>query len=162
KPLYERVLTTTFRADALGNEQSSGSNTHLDKQLRKLAQMGLESVAIVVLNGHRAPALELELETIARKAGFLHVSVSHRAANEQGLLKRAETTVTEAYLAPVLNRYFANLRRCMPHSRVLVMQSSGNLSEPESLRGPQALLSGPAGGVVACEHLVRSLELGSA
>ncbi len=162
KPLCERVLETTFRASTHGDDLSDGVDEQLPLELRALVQSGFESLAIVVLNGHRTPELELRLEALAREASFMHVAVSHTAANERGLLKRTETTVTEAYLAPVLHRYVERLKRDLPHSRVLVMQSSGNLSEPRALRGPQALLSGPAGGVVACEHLARALNLGSA
>jgi 5-oxoprolinase (ATP-hydrolysing) len=161
-PLCERVLETSSRASPDGTCVAADLNAELELELRALKESGIESLAIAVLNGHRAPHLELELEARARRAGFEHISLSHRAVNELGLLTRTETTVIDAYLAPVLGRYFEHLRRDLPEGRLLVMQSSGNLAEAKALRGAQSLLSGPAGGVVACEHLVSTLKLGSA
>lgn len=161
-PLCECVIETPLRADTRGVVANASPASELIPKLRALRAAGIESLAIVILNGHRAPEVEQKLERLARDAGFTHVSLSHRAANELGLLKRAETTVLDAYLAPVLSRYFEKLRTDLPQSRLLVMQSSGNLSEPDALRGPQSLLSGPAGGVVACEHLLETLNLTSA
>lgn len=161
-PLCERVIETVLRADHLGQPLVTEIGAELDAELRLAVADGIESLAIVVLNGHTAPQLELALAERARAAGFGHVSLSHEAASEQGLLKRAQTTVIDAYLGPILARYFAELGQSLLGSRLLVMQSSGNLTTPEHLRGPSALLSGPAGGVVACEHLTRTLDLGSA
>lgn len=161
-PLCERVIETPLRADHLGQPLTQDVGASLDAELRQAVEDGFESLAIVVLNGHLAPRLELELAGRARAAGFEHVSLSHDAANEQGLLKRAQTTVIDAYLGPILERYFAQLAQSLEGSQVLVMQSSGNLTAPDRLRGPSALLSGPAGGVVACEHLTRALDLPSA
>lgn len=161
-PLCERVIETPLRADHLGRPLGREVGGSLDAELRKAVDDGFESLAIVVLNGHLAPELEQELASHARAAGFRHVSLSHDAANEQGLLKRAQTTVIDAYLGPTLARYFAELERSLQGSRLLVMQSSGNLTTARRLRGPSALLSGPAGGVVACEHLTRALDLPSA
>lgn len=161
-PLYERVLETTLRADHLGQSTTSSADDALYPALEQAHRDGIESVAIVVLNGHLAPHLERSLADSARRAGFRHISMSHECANEQGLLKRAQTTVIDAYLAPALRSYFDELGGSLAGSDLLVMQSSGNLATPSELRGPRALLSGPAGGVVACEHLVRELGLQSA
>lgn len=160
-PLHERVLTTRLRADHLGRPLTGDTDETLLPSLQRAHADGFESVAIVVLNGHLAPQLELHLKELARQAGFTHVSLSHELANEQGLLKRAQTTVIDAYLRPALARYFDELGQSLSGSRLMVMQSSGNLATPSELRGPQALLSGPAGGVVACERLARELGLRS-
>lgn len=161
-PLCEMVIETRLRADHSGQPLSDTPELNLQSQLRAAKAQGLESVAIVVAFGHLAPALELQLRDLAVLAGFEHVSMSHEVANERGLLKRAQTTVIDAYLRPTLTRYFARLSRSLPNSSLFVLQSSGDLVGPEQLRGPAALLSGPAGGVVACEALTRELGLSSA
>lgn len=160
-PLYERVVETPLRADNQGRALSTEPGAELASQLEQARADGLESVAIVVLNGHVAPHLEVRLSELARTAGFEHVSMSHAVANEQGLLRRAQTTVIDAYLRPTLTRYFERLTSALGDSRLLVMQSSGDLVAPSRLLGPRSLLSGPAGGVVACEALARQLALDS-
>lgn len=160
--LCERVLETQLRADHLGQPVCGDRDDGVQDGLERAFADGFESVAIVVLNGHLAPRLEWSLRELAWRVGFRHISMSHEAANQQGLLKRAQTTVIDAYLAPALRRYFQKLEHSLMGSEILVMQSSGNLASTSELRGPQALLSGPAGGVVACEHLTRVLGLTSA
>jgi 5-oxoprolinase (ATP-hydrolysing) len=161
-PLCDRVLETRLRADHLGHAHPCEADPTLLSELKQARADGFESVAIVVLNGHLAPQLERTVESLASEAGFEHVSMSHECASEQGLLKRAQTTVIDAYLGPALARYFERLGQSLAGSRLLVMQSSGNLATPKQLRGPQALLSGPAGGVVACERLVQEFGWPSA
>lgn len=161
-PLCEAVIETKLRADHLGQPLVPSPDPDLLTRLQTARAQGLESVAIVVAFGHLAPELELRIRDLAVFAGFEHVSMSHEIANERGLLKRAQTTVIDAYLRPTLSGYFARLSRSLTNSSLLVLQSSGDLVTPERLRGPAALLSGPAGGVVAGEALVRELGLSSA
>lgn len=165
--LYERVIESCARAKPDGEVACETVALETEREavlsaLREARSSGLESVAVVVLNGHVAAPLERDLEQGARAAGFSHVSMSHECANEVGLLARAQTTVLDAYLTPRLTTYFRHLQQRAPAARMLAMQSSGSLVAPAELRGPHSLLSGPAGGVVACEHLTRVLELGSA
>ncbi len=162
EPLCERVIETPLRADHLGRTLCSDLGEELLPRLRRAKEEGIESVAIVVLYGHLAPHLEKQLSAVAIAAGFEHVSLSHEVAHEQGLHKRAQTTVIDAYLKPTLRQHFAKLTSSLAESDLLVMQSSGDLTLPARLQGPQALLSGPAGGVVACEAIARQLQLPSA
>jgi 5-oxoprolinase (ATP-hydrolysing) len=162
EPLCEMVIETKLRADHLGQPLVHAPEPDLLNQLRAAKARGLESVAIVVAFGHLAPEMEIQVRDLAILAGFEHVSMSHEIANERGLLKRAQTTVIDAYLRPTLTWYFARLSHSLTNSSLLVLQSSGDLVSPEQLRGPASLLSGPAGGVVACEALVRELGLSSA
>src|SRR5262249_58156019 len=90
---------------------------------------------------------------LARELGFEHVAASHEVANEAGLLARAETTAVDAYLTPLLRGHAAALRATMPDAVLRFMQSSGGLTDAERFRGPNALLSGPAGGVVGATHV---------
>ena len=87
--------------------------------------------------------------------GFELVVASHEVANEQGLLARGETAAADAYLTPLLRRHVDELAGRLPGARLRFMQSSGGLTTVERFRGPNALLSGPAGGVVAAAQVAR-------
>ncbi|MFK7989999.1 MAG: hydantoinase B/oxoprolinase family protein [Sandaracinaceae bacterium] len=118
----------------------------------------IRSAAVVVLHGTRCPQLEKDIAAALRADG-LHVSMSHEVDGEAGLLARADTTVVDAYLTPLLSDYVAHLRRQLPGSTIRIMQSSGALTEASGFRGRNAVLSGPAGGVVAVGHIARELGL---
>ena len=110
---------------------------------------GLDALAIVLIHGWAYPAHEMRLAEIARGVGFAQVSVSHEVSPLVRLVPRGDTTVVDAYLSPVLGRYVAGLRSNLPdHERLSFMQSNGGLAEADSFRGKDAILSGPAGGVV--------------
>jgi 5-oxoprolinase (ATP-hydrolysing) len=90
---------------------------------------------------------------LAEGLGFSHVVASHAIAHELGLLARGETASVDAYLTPLLRTHVAALRRALPGSQLRLMQSSGGLTDAERFRGPHALLSGPAGGVVGAARV---------
>lgn len=131
----------------------------LSEGLRALRATGLRSLAVAVIHAHRDGALEREIGEAAIAAGFEHVTLSHEVAGAQGLLARAETAVVDAYLTPLLREYVALLGRELPGSEVAIMQSSGDLTPAAKFRGRDAVLSGPAGGVVACAAIARMLGL---
>src|SRR6202007_2441928 len=93
-------------------------------------------------------AHELQAEALARRAGFTQVSVSHRVSPLMKLVPRGDTTVVDAYLSPILRRYVERIAAEMPGVRLLFMQSSGGLTEAARFQGKDAILSGPAGGIV--------------
>ncbi|MBL8969966.1 MAG: hydantoinase B/oxoprolinase family protein [Myxococcales bacterium] len=127
--------------------------------LAELRAQGLRSLAVAVIHAHRDGALEREIGAAAVAAGFEHVTLSHEVAGAQGLLARAETTVVDAYLTPLLRDYVALLLRELPGSELQIMQSSGDLTPARRFRGRDAVLSGPAGGVVACAAIAEALGL---
>src|SRR5690606_29710588 len=108
--------------------------------LRAALPSSIESAAVVVLHGPRVPALERELGDALRSIGLAHVSLSHEVDAERGLLARADTTVADAYLTPLLTAYVAHLRRALPGSTLSIMQSSGALADAASFRGRHAVL----------------------
>ncbi len=108
---------------------------------------GIASIAIVLMHGWKHTAHEAALAEIARAAGFTQISVSHRTAPLIRLVARGDTTLADAYLSPVLGRYVAGLRSALGDD-LLFMQSSGGLVEGARFGGKDALLSGPAGGIV--------------
>jgi 5-oxoprolinase (ATP-hydrolysing) len=126
---------------------------------RALRARGIESLAIVVLHAYRAPELERTLGAWAHAEGFAHVALSHEVAAELGLLARAETTVVDAYLTPLVGAYVRALLAELPGSRLRLMQSGGGLCDALAFRGRDAVLSGPAGGAVAVARIARELSL---
>ncbi|HWA71198.1 MAG TPA: hydantoinase B/oxoprolinase family protein [Polyangiaceae bacterium] len=156
--LHEAVLEVDARLSADGTLLARPNLDDFREALARHRAAGIESVAIAVLNDYREGSLERELGQVAQSLGFSQVSLSHELSRELGFLSRADTAVLDAYLTPGLGRYLRELADALPDSRLLVMRSSGSLSQPQRCRGPHAILSGPAGGVVACARV--SSELG--
>jgi len=156
-PLPREIVEIAARATAGGDVLERGDDAELAAALGAARARGATSLALVVLHGYAAPALERELAAIAAGAGFDHVSCSTEVAHEQGLLARAETCVVDAYLTPLLRDYAARLAAALPAARILFMQSSGGLVEATRFRGRDAIVSGPAGGVVALAQVARAV-----
>ncbi|WP_036251853.1 hydantoinase/oxoprolinase family protein, partial [Methylibium sp. T29] len=109
---------------------------------------GLRACAIVFLHGYRYPQHEAAAARIARELGFTQVSVSHEVSPLMKFVSRGDTTVVDAYLSPILRRYVERVAAQMPGVPLYFMQSSGGLAQAESFQGKDAVLSGPAGGIV--------------
>ena len=154
--LTEVVLEVDARLAADGTVVARPDREQVLSQLRTLKAQGLEALAIVVIHGYRYPELEVELGAWAKEAGFTEVALSHQVAREIGLVGRGDTTTVDAYLTPLLGHYLAKLENALPGSTLRVMQSSGSLVEGPQFRGKNAILSGPAGGVVAVAHVAKS------
>ncbi|HJO65652.1 MAG TPA: hydantoinase B/oxoprolinase family protein [Sphingomonas sanguinis] len=119
---------------------------------------GLRSIAIVLMHGWKHQAHELALVELAEAAGFTQISVSHRTAPLIRLVARGDTTLADAYLSPVLRRYVRGLEDGLGGAAdggLLFMQSSGGLVAGEHFHGKDALLSGPAGGIVGMARTAR-------
>jgi 5-oxoprolinase (ATP-hydrolysing) len=113
----------------------------------------MRSAAIVVLHAYAGAELERELGELARAAGFEHVALSHEVACELGMLARGDTTMLDAYLTPLIGDYVRGLLGELAGSHVRLMQSSGALVDASRFRGQNAILSGPAAGVVAAARV---------
>ena len=117
---------------------------------------GLRAVAIVLMHGYRYPAHEQALARIARQIGFTQISVSHEVAPLIKLVGRGDTVLADAYLSPVLRAYVDGLGEALGEDAdMLFMQSNGGLTRGDLFRGKDAVLSGPAGGIVG---LARTAE----
>ena len=115
----------------------------------RLRDEGFDALAIVLVHGWKYRDHEMRLAMLARDAGFAQVSVSHEVAPLIRLVPRGDTSVVDAYLSPVLRRYTDTLQVGLPETKSLrFMQSNGGLAEVGAFRGKDAILSGPAGGVV--------------
>jgi 5-oxoprolinase (ATP-hydrolysing) len=154
--LYERVIEADERVDAHGELVSAMDSTALEAGLQVAYEAGIRACAIVFMHGYRAPAHELAAEALARASGFTQVSVSHRVSPLMKLVARGDTTVVDAYLSPILRRYVDQLAEQMPGVRLLFMQSSGGLTEAHRFQGKDAILSGPAGGIVGMVRSARA------
>ncbi len=146
--LYERVIEADERVDAGGGLILPLDRAALGEQLRAAYAAGVRACAVVFLHGYRYPAHELAALALAREAGFTQVSVSHQVSPLMKLVPRGDTTVVDAYLSPILRRYVDQVSQEMPGVRLLFMQSSGGLAEAQRFFGKDAILSGPAGGIV--------------
>src|SRR5690606_34151548 len=106
------------------------------------------ALAIVLMHGYRHHAHEQALAELARELGFAQVSVSHRVSPLMKLVSRGDTTVVDAYLSPILRRYVDGLAGALGDVRLMFMQSNGGLVDAHLFQGKDAILSGPAGGIV--------------
>jgi 5-oxoprolinase (ATP-hydrolysing) len=129
---------------------------HLRGQLQAAFDTGLRSVAIVFLHGYRFTAHEQAAARIAREVGFTQVSTSHQTSPMMKFVSRGDTTVVDAYLSPILRRYVEQVAGEMPGVKIFFMQSSGGLTDAHAFQGKDAILSGPAGGIVG---MARTAEL---
>ncbi|MFE7316901.1 hydantoinase B/oxoprolinase family protein [Streptomyces sp. NPDC057555] len=146
--LYDRVIEVPERVGARGEPVRPLEREHVRRELRRARAHGLRSAAVVLLHGYRHPAHERAVAELAREAGFTQVSCSHEVSPLMKLVARGDTTVVDAYLSPILGRYVAEVAAQLPGIRLLFMQSNGGLREATHFRGKDAVLSGPAGGVV--------------
>ncbi len=151
--LYREVVEIDARCAPEGTILARPDPNALERELTALFSRGIESLAVVLIHAYAAPELELEVGEIARRVGFRDVSLSHEVAREIGMVGRGDTTAVDAYLTPLIRAYVRGLLDELPGSTMLVMQSSGGLQDALSFRGKNAILSGPAGGVVAVARI---------
>ena len=154
-PLVERVLEIDERMAADGAVVIAPEASSIRRQLQKLQAAGMESLAICLLHADRYPAHEQLVAKLAREVGFTQISVSSEVAPLTKIVARAETTVVDAYLNPVLGDYISQLQMALPGSQIRLMTSSGGLVAAEAFHGHQSILSGPAGGVVGFAQAAR-------
>jgi 5-oxoprolinase (ATP-hydrolysing) len=153
--LYQRVIEASERVGTDGAVLQALDAETLRRALQDAFDAGLRAAAIVFLHGWRETAHELAAAHIAREIGFTQVSTSHQTSPLIKFVSRGDTTVVDAYLSPILQRYVAQVAAEMPGVPLLFMQSSGGLTQAHAdgqpgvaLHGKDAILSGPAGGIV--------------
>ena len=146
--LYERVIEADERLGAHGEVVRALDVAALRAPLQRAFDDGLRACAVVFLHGYRHTAHEAAAARLACEVGFTQVSVSHEVSPLMKLVSRGDTTVVDAYLSPILRRYVEQVASQMPGVRLLFMQSSGGLADARRFQGKDAILSGPAGGIV--------------
>jgi len=154
--LYSRVIEARERVAADGAVGEPLDEAHLRGELQAAFDAGLRSVAIVFMHGYRFNEHEAASKRIAKEVGFPQISVSHEVSPLMKLVSRGDTTVVDAYLSPILRRYVEQVAGEMPGVKLFFMQSSGGLTDAHAFQGKDAILSGPAGGIVG---MVRTAQL---
>src|SRR5689334_5642854 len=155
--LYERVVEAAERVTAEGEVLTPIDLERLRTELKAAYDSGIRAAAIVFLHGYRYPEHEQKAADLARDLGFTQVSVSHEVSPLMKLVSRGDTTVVDAYLSPILRRYVERVAGALGDTRLLFMQSNGGLADARRFQGKDAILSGPAGGIVGA---VRTAEMG--
>jgi 5-oxoprolinase (ATP-hydrolysing) len=162
--LYERAIEVAERIGARGEIVEPLDEQAAARALRAAYDDGIRAVAIVLMHGYRFAQHEQALARIARRIGFAQVSVSHEVSPLMKLVSRGDTTVVDAYLSPILRRYVDRVERALTGGRGIdkpggmrlqFMQSSGGLTDAHRFQGKDAILSGPAGGIVGAVEVSR-------
>lgn len=160
--LYNNVVEVEERLSAYGEIVTPLNALKAKQDLQGLFDAGTRSIAIVLMHGYRFSKHEIALETIAKQIGFTQVSVSHQVSPLQKIVSRGDTAVVDAYLSPVLRKYVQQVssalnpkpdslnaeKQSVANTPLFFMQSNGGLTLAENFEGKDAILSGPAGGVV--------------
>ena len=151
--LYEEVLEVRERLSATGEIILRLDEDAARAGLQSAYDRGIRGVAIVFMHGYRYPAHEERVAELARDVGYQQISVSHRVSPLMKLVSRGDTTVVDAYLSPILRRYVDQVADQLGGGgeagpRIMFMQSNGGLTDARLFQGKDAILSGPAGGVV--------------
>ncbi|MFC2967088.1 hydantoinase B/oxoprolinase family protein [Acidimangrovimonas pyrenivorans] len=158
--LAVEVIEVSARLAQDGTEVAPLDETAVARALAEAHAKGFRAVAVALIHGYRYPEHEQRIGALARAAGFTQVSLSHQASPLIKLVARGDTTVVDAYLSPILRRYVAQVSEALRADengceRLMFMQSNGGLTDAALFQGKDAILSGPAGGVVG---MVRTAE----
>ncbi|HAT30112.1 MAG TPA: 5-oxoprolinase [Janthinobacterium sp.] len=146
--IYEEVIEVDERIGARGEVLSAPDEEVLLRQFLQVRAKGIAAIAIVLMHAYRYPQHEQRLRALAELAGFTQISVSHQVSPLMKIVGRGDTTVVDAYLSPVLRDYVARVSSETGAVRLMFMQSNGGLTDASRFQGKDAILSGPAGGIV--------------
>ncbi|MCS0604435.1 hydantoinase B/oxoprolinase family protein [Streptomyces sp. LP11] len=153
EPLHERVVEVDERVAADGTVLRAPDLDALAGPLRQAYDDGIRAVAVVCLHSHLYPDHEQAVGRLAARIGFPQISLSSEVSPLMKLVPRGDTAVVDAYLSPVLRRYVRRVADELHDVRLLFMQSNGGLTEAGQFRGKDAILSGPAGGIVGMARM---------
>jgi 5-oxoprolinase (ATP-hydrolysing) len=160
--LYSSVIEIDERVLADGTIEKAPDLAEARRALETAMADGFDAIAVVFMHAYRYPEHERQVARLARELGFAQVSASHEVSPLIKLVGRGDTTVVDAYLTPILSRYVAQvadelgLHHGGAGTRLMFMMSSGGLTSANLFAGKDAILSGPAGGVVAMAQTGRS------
>jgi len=146
--LYEKVWEVEERVGARGELRLSLNLEKLLFDFKQARKEGFSSIAIVFMHGYRFPDHENQAAELAKQVGFTQISVSNKVSPLMKLVGRGDTTVVDAYLSPILRRYVGQVASELEGVRLFFMQSNGGLADAHRFQGKDAILSGPAGGII--------------
>ncbi|NUS72704.1 MAG: 5-oxoprolinase [Corynebacteriales bacterium] len=152
-PLYESVIEVDERIQANGRLLRAPDLDRLATRLRQAHSAGIDSVAVVCMHSYLHPEHERAIGELAAKIGFSQISLSSEVSPLMRLVPRGDTTVVDAYLSPVLARYVDEVAEQFRDVPLMFMQSNGGLAEARHFRGKDAILSGPAGGIIGMARM---------
>ncbi|HSS92268.1 MAG TPA: hydantoinase B/oxoprolinase family protein [Streptosporangiaceae bacterium] len=158
--VYSRVIEAAERVGPHGEVVVPLDAERVARDLQAAYDDGFRSVAVVCMHGYRYPAHETRIGEIARAAGFTQVSESHATSPLMKLISRGDTTLVDAYLSPIIARYVDRVASELGGVRLQFMQSNGGLTEAHLFRGKDAILSGPAGGIVGMARTAQAAGFG--
>lgn len=148
QPIYDNVYEVGGRLDHHGHEIEPLDADQLEKVVDNLVSMNITSVAICLMNAYANPEHENLIEKALISRGIIHVSLSSKVIPMIKVLPRAQTTLVNAYLLPIISQYLGDIVNKLEGQQLLVMSSSGGLAHYKSFHPKDSLLSGPAGGVI--------------
>ncbi|MCD9877265.1 hydantoinase B/oxoprolinase family protein [Streptomyces guryensis] len=151
--LHERVVEVDERIAADGTVLRAPDLDALLAPLQEAYDDGIRAVAVVCMHSHLHPAHEQAVGELAARIGFPQISLSSEVSPLMKLVPRGDTAVVDAYLSPVLRRYVQHVADELHGVRLMFMQSNGGLAEAGQFRGKDAILSGPAGGIVGMARM---------
>ncbi len=146
--LYETVVEIDERVLADGTIETPLDLAAARPLLQAAYDDGIRAIAVVFMHGYRYPSHELALAELAREIGFTQISTSYETSPLMKFVSRGDTTVVDAYLSPLLRRYVDQVAAELGDVRLMFMQSNGGLTDAHLFQGKDAILSGPAGGIV--------------
>lgn len=158
--LYERVVEIDERVNAKDEVLVPFDPVGARAALQDAYDDGIRAVAIAFMHGYRVPDHEAACAAIAREIGFTQISVSHETSPLIKLVGRGDTTVVDAYLSPILRRYVDRVAGDLGDVNLMFMQSNGGLTDAHMFQGKDAILSGPAGGVVGAVQVSEAAGFG--
>jgi 5-oxoprolinase (ATP-hydrolysing) len=154
--LFERTAEVSERLTAEGEVLIPLDETETRAALQGAFDAGIRAVAICFMHGYRYTAHEARAAEIAHEIGFTQISVSHKTSPLMKFVSRGDTTVVDAYLSPILKRYVSHVSNALGEkTRLFFMRSSGGLTDAALFEGKDAILSGPAGGVIGAVETAR-------
>ncbi|WP_440999157.1 hydantoinase B/oxoprolinase family protein [Fodinibius sp. SL11] len=148
KPIYDHVVEVPGRLGHDGNILKELNCSDIDARVEQLIEEGISTAGIALMNSFKNGKHEQKLKKWLLNKGFDHVSTSSELSPFIGIIPRAETTLVNAYLSPIIQDYLDDVENALSEHQLYVMTSAGGLTVKDQFTPKDSLLSGPAGGVV--------------
>ena len=147
-PLYHKVIEVAERIESDGSIHVSLTDREVERIINLLKREKVETVAIAFLNSYKNSEHEQRIGKALKASGITYTSMSHQLSSQIKILYRAETSIVNAYLEPIIHKYISNIQSCLKSASIKVMSSAGGLLAADDFKPKDSLLSGPAGGVI--------------
>ncbi|MFH1000634.1 MAG: hydantoinase/oxoprolinase family protein, partial [Bacteroidota bacterium] len=152
KKLVDKIIEIDERIDAQGDILKPLETSKYRSQIINLKNEGFESFSVVFINSYKNNIHEFIFKNLLIECGLKFISVSSELSPLIKILERAETTVVNAYLSPLIENYLSDIST-NTMADLLIMNSAGGLMRTENFEAKDSLLSGPAGGVVGAAYI---------